>query len=108
MKKAILTIGSLPEVSKGVVDIRLRACSARTEEDRMEIVNRNFQSQLHLSDHPVLNRIYAARGILKVEDLDLSLSTLLSPDEMPDVEIAANRLVSSSFPKEKNTSNRGL
>ena len=37
----------------------------------MEIVNRNFQSQLHLSDHPVLNRIYAARGILKVEDLDL-------------------------------------
>ena len=49
--------------------------------------NRNFQSQLHLSDHPVPNRIYAARGILKVEDLDLSLSTLLSPDEMPNVEL---------------------
>ena len=67
----------------------------------MEIVNRNFQSQLHLSDHPVLNRIYAARGILKVEDLNLSLSTLLSPDEMPDVEVAANRLVSALFQKEK-------
>ena len=67
----------------------------------MEIVNRNFQSQLHLSDHPVLNRIYAARGILKVEDLDLSLSTLLPPDEMPDIEVAANRLVSALFQKEK-------
>ena len=67
----------------------------------MEIVNRNFQSQLHLSDHPVVNRIYSARGILKVEDLDLSLSTLLSPDEMPDVEVAANRLVSALFQKEK-------
>ena len=67
----------------------------------MEIVNRNFQSQLDLSDHPVLNRIYAARGILKVEDLDLSLSTLLSPEEMPDIEVAANRLVSALFQKEK-------
>ena len=67
----------------------------------MEIVNRNFQSQLHLSDHPVLNRIFAARGILKGEDLDLSLSTLLSPDEMPDVEVAANRLVSALYQNEK-------
>ena len=67
----------------------------------MEIVNRNFQSLLHLSDHPVLNRIYAARGILRIEDLDLSLGTLLSPDEMPDIEVAANRLVSALLQKEK-------
>ena len=67
----------------------------------MEIVKRIFQSQPHLSDHPVLNRIYAARGILKIEDLDLSLSTLLPPDEMPDIEVAANRLVSALFQKEK-------
>ena len=67
----------------------------------MEIVNRNFQSQLHLSDHPVLNRIYIGRGILKVEDLDLSLGTLLSPDEIPDIGIAANRLVAALYQSEK-------
>ena len=67
----------------------------------MEIVNRNFQSQLHLSDHPVLNRIYVGRGISKVEDLDLSLGTLLSPDEIPDIGIAANRLVAALYQNEK-------
>ncbi len=67
----------------------------------MEIVKRNFPSQLHLSDHPVLNRIYAARGVSKVEDLDLSLGSLLSPDGIPDIEIAANRLISALFQDEK-------
>jgi single-stranded-DNA-specific exonuclease len=39
--------------------------------------------------HPVLRRIYAARGVMEDEDLDLSLERLLPIGSLPGVEAAA-------------------
>ena len=43
-------------------------------------------------DDPLLSRVYAGRGIEREEQLNRSLSALLPPAEMPDIEKAANRL----------------
>ena len=45
--------------------------------------------ELGKSVHPVLRRIYAARGIVDGEDLDLSLERLLPIGSLPGVEAAA-------------------
>ncbi len=44
--------------------------------------------------HPVLRRVYAARGILRDEDLDLSLKLLLPISSLTGVEAAARLLAS--------------
>ena len=36
-------------------------------------------------EHPLLDRIYASRGISEVAEMDRKLSTLLSPAELPDI-----------------------
>ncbi len=42
--------------------------------------------------HPVLRRVYAARGIARAEELDLSLERLLPVSSLPGVEAAAGLL----------------
>jgi single-stranded-DNA-specific exonuclease len=44
--------------------------------------------------HPVLRRVYAARGVSRREDLDLSLDQLLPVSSLEDVEAAARLLAS--------------
>ena len=50
---------------------------------------------------PVLDRIFASRGILTVNDLDRSLTALHSPEGIPDILIAAERLVEAMVSQEK-------
>lgn len=45
-----------------------------------------------LDQHPVLDRIFAARGIEHTDDLDPSLSRLLPPDSLGDIGKATARL----------------
>jgi len=54
-----------------------------------------------LNGDPVLDRIFASRGILTVDDLDRSLTALYGPIGIPDIEIAAERLVDSLVNQEK-------
>ena len=42
--------------------------------------------------HPVLQRVYAGRGVRAAADLDLSLSSLLLPESLAGVRTAAERL----------------
>ena len=62
---------------------------AFSEIKRRPAVALNFRSDLH----PVLQRVYAARGVLRSEDLDLSLDRLLPVRSLPGVEAAAELLL---------------
>lgn len=42
--------------------------------------------------HPLLRRVYAARGITSEAELNLELKHLLPPGDLPDIDIAAARL----------------
>ncbi|MDC1322644.1 DHH family phosphoesterase, partial [Pseudomonadales bacterium] len=52
-------------------------------------------------EHPLLDRIYAARGISNVAEMDRKLSTLLSPEQLPDIGKAAMRLADAVQKQEK-------
>ena len=52
-------------------------------------------------EHPLLDRIYAARGISNVAEMDRKLSTLLSPERLPDIGKAAMRLADAVQKQEK-------
>ena len=52
-------------------------------------------------EHPLLYRIYAARGISNVAEMDRKLSTLLSPERLPDIGKAAMRLADAVQKQEK-------
>ena len=52
-------------------------------------------------EHPLLDRIYAARGISDIAQMDRKLSTLLSPAELPDIAKAAQRLADAVQNQEK-------
>lgn len=52
-------------------------------------------------EHPLLDRIYAARGISDITQMDRKLSTLLSPAELPDIAKAAQRLADAVQNQEK-------
>ena len=45
-----------------------------------------------LSTSSVLQRVYANRGVVKPDDLDLALGHILTPEALPDIDIAAERL----------------
>ncbi len=51
--------------------------------------------------HPVLQRVYAARGIKSPADLSLRLAELVHPDRMPDIDVAAGRIVEAVKNNEK-------
>ena len=51
--------------------------------------------------YPILQRIFAARGIESSEQLDMSLQALLPYSSMKDIEKAANRLEKALFNQEK-------
>ena len=58
-----------------------------------EIRRRSVTAPLDISAvHPVLRRIYAARGISRLEELDLTLDRLLPIGSLPGVEEAARLL----------------
>lgn len=42
--------------------------------------------------HPVLGRIYGARGVTSVDELNHELKALLPPDGLPDLDVAVARL----------------
>ena len=52
-------------------------------------------------EHPLLDRIYAARGINEVAEMDRKLSTLISPAELPDIGKAAIRLADAVQKQQK-------
>lgn len=63
-----------------------------------EIRRRSVTAPLDISAvHPVLRRIYAARGISRLEELDLTLDRLLPIGSLPGVEEAA-RLLAAQRP----------
>lgn len=45
--------------------------------------------------HPVLRRVYAARGLTSPDELTLTLADLLPPDELLGIEAAAARIVAA-------------
>ena len=50
------------------------------------------EAQLLADLPPLLARIYAARGVTSVHELDLSLTGLLAPDALPGIDAATARL----------------
>ncbi|HAL42869.1 MAG TPA: single-stranded-DNA-specific exonuclease RecJ [Gammaproteobacteria bacterium] len=58
----------------------------------MQVLVRSVPPASIGSEHPLIDRIYAARGIERPSEADRSLSRLLAPSELPDIEPAANRL----------------
>ncbi len=54
-----------------------------------------------MNGDPVLDRILSNRGILSGNDLDRSLTALHDPEGIPDILIAAKRLVDALFNQEK-------
>ncbi len=63
----------------------------------IKIVNKLIKRRLplttnHLSDHPLLNRIYQSRGITSPQELELSLQRLHSPMLLANIEKAVELL----------------
>lgn len=59
----------------------------------MEILTRQTESDVLSDLQPaLLRRIYAGRGVRSTLELDRSLQALASPEKLPDVQIAAERL----------------
>ena len=54
-----------------------------------------------MDDDPILNRVLASRGVSRVNDLDRSLTALHAPEGIPDILIAAERLVEAMVNQEK-------
>ncbi len=59
----------------------------------IRIVNKLIKRRLplttnHLSDHPLLNRIYQSRGVTSPQELELSLQRLHSPMLLANIERA--------------------
>jgi single-stranded-DNA-specific exonuclease len=63
----------------------------------MEVLERiaEFDSQLDDTLHPVLRRVYATRGIVRHEELNLELAGLLPPDQLKNCRVAAQALFES-------------
>src|SRR5512134_3419257 len=62
-----------------------------------EIVDRSYAQEslavlVHAGVHPVLARVYAARGVTATGQLDLSLRRLLAPQGMRNLDEAAHVL----------------
>ena len=57
----------------------------------MRIEERSIPATLGLDD-PLLDRIFAARGITAADQMERSLAHLLSPADLPDIQPAAQRL----------------
>ncbi len=51
--------------------------------------------------HPLLARLYAARGVLGVDELDTSLATLLPPEQLKGIDTAATLLADAIAAQQK-------
>lgn len=58
----------------------------------VRIEQRPTRTTQTVSSHPVLQRVYANRGIIDQSDLDLGLAKLIPPAGLPDIDRAAERL----------------
>lgn len=70
----------------------------------IDIVRRTVPSHDALTQagvHPVLARIYASRGIVSPEDLDVDLRRLPSYASLRGIEAAAQRLVDAIVQRER-------
>ena len=68
------------------------------------IVTRNIDwnnSRLPPEMHTVLRRIFAARGVVSIEMLDLGLSNLPPPDTLLDIDRAISRLIDALVSNQK-------
>ena len=54
-----------------------------------------------LGASPLLQRVYAARGVQQPAQLERGLSNLLPPADLPDIEIAAQRLAAAVMANQK-------
>lgn len=63
------------------------------------IKTRPLLTQERLSDHPLLNRLYQARGVKSPKELDLSTQHLLRPDSLANIA-AAVELLWESFQRQ--------
>lgn len=59
------------------------------------IKQRQPQTLAHLSDNPLLNRIYQNRGIQSTEELELSLQRIHNPNLLANIEQATDLLISA-------------
>lgn len=59
------------------------------------IKQRQPQTLAHLSDNPLLNRIYQNRGIQSTEELELSLQRMHNPNLLANIEQATDLLISA-------------
>lgn len=60
-----------------------------------QIKQRPRLTQIQLSDHPLLNRLYQNRGIASPDELDRSLKSLLDPKGLANIEQATDLLVAA-------------
>ena len=58
-------------------------------------------TQTHVSENPVLQRVYTNRGITSEAELDMALKRLLPPGDLPEIDIAAARLGRAILEQEK-------
>ena len=69
----------------------------------IQIQRRASDPNLSFTDsiHPVLQRVYRQREILSVDELNLGLSNLLTPDSFKDMNKALDLLVSCLVARKK-------
>ena len=65
------------------------------------IRRRTPQSQQIVSANPILQSVYANRGITDSHELDLGLNNLVTPGALPDIGIAAERLGQAIVARER-------
>ena len=57
------------------------------------IQQRARQTTAHLSDHPLLNRLYQSRGVKSPEELVHTFPALLTPNRLANIEPAVELLL---------------
>lgn len=86
-------------MAKMVCEERLRA-ALNTQSH--SIVRREIRSAgVAVHENALAQRILSARGVKSKKELDFSLATLPSPDSLPDIKLAVDRLVQAKEKSEK-------
>ena len=67
------------------------------------IIRREYSNNIELPDsiHPVLQRVYAARNIRSIDDIDYSLASLLPFNDLAGVESAVRLLIEAIKSKQR-------
>ena len=65
------------------------------------IIRRKVPSLPPLLEHPILNRIFLARGVISADELEYSLTHLINPLQLKGIELALDLLTQAFLAQKK-------